>query len=256
MILYKYLPPERIDVFRSSSIRVTQPCALNDPHDALVAIRSRLEEQNGPDEAVGDDFKVERFHARMFREELSKQIGVLCLTDNPTSTLMWSHYALSHTGFLLHFDSRGSFFDRKLNWRHRQYGVTESTFGNLAAPSEVTYFKTRQIYYTQDGIPWDVLYQKSEDWKYESEFRSLMNLSEGDVLPETRNDRWPVYLFSIPSDSLTGVTVGLATDDTVAKEIRKICASRELECWRIRPDHLNFELHHTLEEKGDMRLSQ
>ena len=34
MIFYKYLPPERIDIFQNRLIRFTQPNALNDPFEA------------------------------------------------------------------------------------------------------------------------------------------------------------------------------------------------------------------------------
>jgi hypothetical protein len=40
MILYKYFPCERIDVLESLLIRFTQPKALNDPQEAIVALES------------------------------------------------------------------------------------------------------------------------------------------------------------------------------------------------------------------------
>ena len=35
MIVYKYLPPSRIDVLEDSRIRFTQPAALNDPFETF-----------------------------------------------------------------------------------------------------------------------------------------------------------------------------------------------------------------------------
>jgi hypothetical protein len=38
MILYKYLPPERLDILESFAIRVSPPIALNDPQESLLLL--------------------------------------------------------------------------------------------------------------------------------------------------------------------------------------------------------------------------
>ncbi|MFQ2730618.1 hypothetical protein ACK3YQ_08160 [Aeromonas caviae] len=42
MLLYKYLPPERIDVLKNRSIRFSQPIAFNDPFEFKPVIESTL----------------------------------------------------------------------------------------------------------------------------------------------------------------------------------------------------------------------
>ncbi len=37
-MLYKYLPPERIDVLKNSRIRFSQPSSLNDPYERIKLI--------------------------------------------------------------------------------------------------------------------------------------------------------------------------------------------------------------------------
>ena len=43
-------------------------------------------------------------------ERLSQQVGILCLTEVPDSLLMWAHYADSHKGFLVGFNTTHTFF--------------------------------------------------------------------------------------------------------------------------------------------------
>lgn len=40
------------------------------------------------------------------RDLYYRDFGVLCLTRDPTSILMWSHYGKNHTGFAIEFDYR------------------------------------------------------------------------------------------------------------------------------------------------------
>ncbi len=239
--LYKYLPPPRIDVLRNQSMRISQPCALNDPHDALIAVRSRLEEHDGGARVRADDFKVERIYARSLQEAFSGQIGVISLTAEPTNTLMWGHYAGSHAGFLLHFDQDSALFQQKLVWREQPYRALH-TYEGLPYPSEVVYSDERKIYYIEDGVPWDVLFQKSLAWSYEREFRSLMNLSEGVLSAGISGNRWPVYLLPLPPGTITGVTFGVATDESLRQEIRELTMEQNIPLFQIRMQHLTYVL--------------
>lgn len=238
--LYKYLPPSRIDVLRSKAIRVSQPCALNDPHDTLVTVRSHLEEQHGDGPVIQDDFFVERLYAQQIREDYSAQIGIISLSVTPVSTLMWAHYAESHTGFLIHFNQESSFFLRSLVWVDH-YGDRQ-IFKRLPYPSEVRYENTKEQLFIEDGIPWDFLFRKSDAWAYEEEYRSLMNLDDGKVLSGTENFPWPVYLVEIPEGAITGVTLGLACSPELREEIVSISSDLQIDTFEIRNDHLSYEL--------------
>src|SRR5207302_2679902 len=51
--------------------------------------------------------------SEMLSKNINKHIGVLCLTEVPDSQLMWSHYAGSHKGFVIEFDSQHSYFNQR-----------------------------------------------------------------------------------------------------------------------------------------------
>jgi hypothetical protein len=240
-VLYKYLPPNRIDVLERCAMRLSQPCCLNDPHDSLVAIRSRLEEQDGADRVIADDFQVEKYYATRLRQDYSRQIGVLCFSSDPLSVLMWSHYSIAHTGFVLHFDTDDSFFDRKLRWKGGVFGG-DSIFKGLPHPSPVTYSSVRKSYYLEDGIPWDVLFNKSEHWSYEREYRSLMNLSDAELVESSKDDIWPVYLIHFPSSAINGATIGLAATHDTRERVVSVCRELGVPVYQVRQNHLSFEL--------------
>lgn len=241
-ILYKYLPPTRIDVLEKQVMRLSQPCTLNDPHDALPAIRSRLEEKYGDDAVIADDFSVERIYSRSIREDYSRQLGVLCFSANPHVHLMWSHYCLNHTGYLLHVKKDHDFFTRKkFNWTSL-YDV-QYQYDGLPYPSKITYTDKRKIYYLEDGIPFDVLFQKSHHWAYEEEYRSLMNLIDAKIDDETKNNPWPVYLLELPKGLIVGATLGLDANDDTIQRVKTACKALSVPAFRVIADHLTYELH-------------
>jgi hypothetical protein len=80
-ILYKYYPPERVDIFQNWSIRFSHPGTFNDLFDS--------------------DLKPHDQRSRGARLKNSYTVGVFCMTTDPDSPLMWGHYAASHTGFVL-----------------------------------------------------------------------------------------------------------------------------------------------------------
>src|SRR5260221_12186075 len=91
--LYKYLPPERIDVMEGMRLRFSAPSEFNDTFDADYLVPRN----QGP-------------RAVMNRLQLRNRLGIACLTERPDDHLMWVHYAKNHTGFVLGFNPREPFF--------------------------------------------------------------------------------------------------------------------------------------------------
>jgi len=87
--------------------------------------------------------------------KLIEKIGVLSLSTNPNSILMWSHYSLNHTGLVFEFSTanKSTCFDmyHKIDYSEK-YDLLSYTEEN----------KTE--------IP-KLMLTKHKDWKYESEFR-------------------------------------------------------------------------------------
>jgi hypothetical protein len=95
-VLYKYLPPDRIDILENMKIRFNPPSEFNDTFDAdyLVPISQGVK-------------------AKSDRLRLRAGLGIFCLTERPNDHLMWVHYARNHSGFVIGLNARASFLSRQ-----------------------------------------------------------------------------------------------------------------------------------------------
>jgi hypothetical protein len=106
--LYKYCPPERIDILERLQVRFSPPSEFNDTFDSYQLIPA----------LSGMEAKRERLRLR-------RCLGILCLTARSDSHLMWANYAKNHTGFVIGFDAHAPFFEegdrvlRKVQYRRK-----------------------------------------------------------------------------------------------------------------------------------------
>ena len=103
---------------------------------------------------------------RVMHNKFDDHLGALCLSEVPDSLLMWSHYASSHAGFVLEFDSRNDHF-------HRQ----ESDEDELRHLRRIQYRDARPSAALSDLDPVEMFLVKSVHWAYEREWRMLHALS-------------------------------------------------------------------------------
>jgi len=135
-ILYKYLPPDRIDILENRRLRFSRPTDFNDTFDSDFLIPK----------SQGIGAKAARYH-------LKNQLGVLCLTAQADNHLMWVHYAQNHTGFILGFNSHARFFSEKDRILRK---VTYQDRPNVLSNADL-----------------NVCFYKSNAWKYEREWRCV-----------------------------------------------------------------------------------
>jgi len=141
--LYKYFSPDRIDILESMKLRFSPPSSFNDTFDAHYLV---------PKEQ-GQKGKINRILLR-------NRIGIFCLTEQANNHLMWVHYARNHTGFVLGFDARASFFREDGRILRR-----------------VTYGKGPQVFAEPDET---VCFRKSVEWKYEQEWRCIRSFQSNE----------------------------------------------------------------------------
>src|SRR5712692_8115333 len=145
-VLYKYFPPERISVFENMELYFSRPSEFNDTFDA--------------DYLVPKSQGRKALTARMlFRNTM----GIVCFTERPNDHLMWVHYARNHTGFVLGFNARASFFQE-----------------NNRVLRNVVYRWGPKVFSEADM---NVCFYKSAHWKYEQEWRCVrsFDISESRV---------------------------------------------------------------------------
>lgn len=135
-VLYKYLPPERIDILENMELRFSRPSEFNDTFDTHYLVP-----------------KDQGSKGKAARLLLKNKLGIFCLTERPDNHLMWVHYARNHTGFILGFNGNASFF--RENDRILRKVIYRS--GPKVLP--------------EAGM--NACFYKSDQWKYEQEWRCV-----------------------------------------------------------------------------------
>lgn len=138
-------------------------------------------------------------------QNATQTIVVLSLAENRDSLLMWAHYAASHTGFLIGFDS------------NQKILLIDSPHRLMA---KVTYTTERPKKTTFEEISNDeLLLTKSKEWEYEGEWRILDSLYSADgEPPKGAPDCWP---FKFNPQAIREVIVGCRSENLIG-EIEKI----------------------------------
>jgi hypothetical protein len=130
-----------------------------------------------------------------FDEEFNKHFGVLCLSELWDSILMWGHYAYSHEGFVIGFDTKHPFFNQRRS--------PSDEFGFLR---QVRYQTSRPIVSLMSSGALEWFETKADVWAYEREWRMFLVLSQAaEVKPLGAT---LLHLFEFPSDCVTEVILG------------------------------------------------
>jgi hypothetical protein len=213
---------------RDQKIHCSNPANLNDPWDCRPWLDSRsLQDPEVLQKVVAwfhrpakqplrPDLK-QRWEARLrndpkeqakFMDGQSKAIQrmvskrrIYCLTPDPDSTLMWSHYAENHRGICLEFGVDNPLFIRALQVLYREQYP-------LWIPHEFEAQQERTV---------EMILTKAEDWGYEKEFR-LISVPNA---PVSNTLRVQDDYFSLPSGALKSVIAGCQADYDAVKAIVK-----------------------------------
>src|ERR1035438_115641 len=76
--LYKYYPPERVDVIGTLEIRFSAPSEFNDTFDTQHQLSTTLEAQSTPKQAL-----IAKARSRIAQARFRDELGVFCLTAQP-----------------------------------------------------------------------------------------------------------------------------------------------------------------------------
>jgi len=114
----------------------------------------------------GDDWKLKIKKFEKSIDKLFDDYLYYCVTNKNDSNLMWSHYASSHKGFCIEWDSN------KIKAEEVKY------------QSQIPNFNLLDLMKTHVGLGddakvgldiWQALRTKLDEWKYESEYRFQLN---------------------------------------------------------------------------------
>lgn len=224
MALYKYMTFENVKRVLNGTIRFTQPSAFNDPFEMVPELYAP--KNIGPDIDIQfsvtaprreseffelpEDFESERCNdivSRIIRHEFDQSIGTLCLSENPSSFLMWSHYADSYAGAVVEFDDTHEFFLGKfpMEYRARRPKKDISAYVCNQKPVPVSEFCTKPI-----------------DWKHEAEVRVVRSLSDCTRIDARDPRGYPVFVMDVPPECVTSVVMG-----------ERMCIANQRNIWNL-----------------------
>lgn len=236
--LVKYVPPERVDILETERIAFTPPLRFNDPFDFHPAVapmlnrahlrrfvsNSEAERQISKSESLTRKAKrrhrlelrrdlvnymrqeaepiAGKIQSRMF-QQMNQRGGVLCLTTVLDSLLMWAHYAASHRGFLLEFDSQSS------------------VFRQLGKPMKVHYSSKRPLCDATKTVDLSWFLTKSIEWSYEMEYRIVREFKHCQSVQKNGNT---IHVCPLPKQAIKAIYLGVnmekATRERAAIAVR------------------------------------
>lgn len=129
----------------------------------------RIEELNDDFELIGVALAVkkERITLRNIRRHLNVNNGVICMSKDWASPLMWAHYADSHKGMVLGFDVPARSY---LQVQYKKKRPTLKDMG-LDAVDSITVENIKRLLTT-----------KAHGWSYEQEYRAYVPLGSGEEI--------------------------------------------------------------------------
>jgi hypothetical protein len=248
--LFKYVPPERIDVLENEKIAFTPPDRFKDPFEFRVGItrgtlRNQLKEVIAEAELRAEltmpgyknlssrqrrKGRKEMFRkqnvSNEFQEAFQKsvqthswQLGILCLCEANDSNLMWYHYADGHKGFVMELDCKH-----------------ESIIG-LGKPWKVDYLEKPPAFDHTKPTP-EIFRFKPSYLKYEAERRILRQLNEF-ILGKDK-DGLPLYFWQLPREGLKAVYIGHRMEPKVRKRIIELLKGQRTQMFNVVPSRQDY----------------
>ncbi|MXY45189.1 MAG: DUF2971 domain-containing protein [Dehalococcoidia bacterium] len=218
-ILYKYVTARRaltcIPEVGDGTLRATQPAALNDPFEChvrpLYVFRDEAEENRklakiltdiNQSKPITEDYvgRARAEHSSLFTrelltEQLSTRFGIVSFTTQPCHPLMWSHYTIDGSGFVIGYDVA------ELTKLTGPNGcLTNVVYANQPVPI----MGPKVLVFPESNLP-KLLSVKSEHWNYEDEWRLIVELSRTIGTGEMGQRGQPINLVQVPNEAVVCV---------------------------------------------------
>ncbi|MEZ8111727.1 DUF2971 domain-containing protein [Vibrio splendidus] len=153
--------------------------------------------------------KAKEHASAVLTEKTNELIGVLSLTEKEDNLLMWAHYAESHSGYCIGFNSNHSFFNGKRSEKDEFYHLRK-----------VEYLPYRPSKLMVDMNGTDMFLLKSKVWEYEQEWRMCAVLPDADTIIDAIDS--PVHLFNFPADLIEEIIIGVNAKASLTEAILRI----------------------------------
>lgn len=170
----------------------------------------------------------------MLFDKIDEVLGVLSLCEIPDSLLMWAHYGVSHTGFVLELDPYHEHFNSPRSPKDELYHLRQVHYRDT---------RTRTNLVDLDGI--EMFLVKSVDWKYEHEWRIMRPLESSDKVINISGEK--IHLFKLPADSIKSVILGARASEELINQVRRTITETKdmshIKLYRCAPDESYFKIN-------------
>jgi len=134
------------------------------------------------------------FGSTMF-DKINQAVGILSLSEQNDSMLMWAHYTVRHTGFVVGFDASHEFFN-----------PPKDENDPISRLAKVEYCTDRPKVSVAQCTEDDLFFRKGTDWAHEQEWRLVRYLKDADDYRIV--DKHDCYLFEVPASCFREITFG------------------------------------------------
>jgi hypothetical protein len=170
-------------------------------------------------------------HKILMFEKIDSLLGALCLCEERYNLLMWAHYADSHTGFQLEFDSAH---------------IAKRKNGGEGPLHRVRYQERRPSGVLEELSEVEVMLSKSSHWSYEREWRVFGRFA--DAVETKPGKPHPICLFDVLPQAVTGVVLGARMDPCIETSIRDALRANgdlgHVQLYRAVPDQPHYFLNY------------
>jgi hypothetical protein len=246
--LFKYMPYRPL-FFTNLLLRFTPLSEFNDPFEGQVKTSSliphvgtRMKIFNGNFwEPLPEGEAIKLLNTRKMIVE--QELGVLSLSRSKHSLLMWAHYASNHEGIIVGFNSEHHFFNQDVPSKQDPPDRTL----HLGKVFPVVYDRIRPDADFGDNYR-NSLFQKSDEWMYEKEYRMFMRREDCDEIPvdSAGNKIKDINLFKVPETAITSILIGVRANKEAIKLdlIRALKINPNLSHIKIETAELHSDLYH------------
>ncbi len=253
MKLFKFLPPERVDIIEKERIACTPPERFKDPFEVLARFtpavskkiwedtfaefkateldpnlkrRQRKKQARLLKEKAKREIDLTEMHARLEQiatGKVRRNLGVICFGSGSAvqENLLWYHCADGHRGFVIELDSEHPDI-RKLGNLHKvSYGLPPVY--DIAQPPTM-----------------DLLTTKPPYLQYEAEYRIFCKLDS--CKPETVKGELTIYFRDLPKTCIKALHLGHRMDPSVEKRLLALLAGLPAEIYLHSPSGPAYDL--------------
>ena len=160
--------------------------------------------------------EVNTYLRTTFLERVSKDYGLLCMSMNPSSLVMWGHYCDKYRGIVIGFDGEWSIFKNKIGLRPVRY-VKE----RVKWDSSWRTGSNEELLFTEH-----LIYSKNAEWSYEYELRQLFTLSG--LKHKNLANGTSGYFLPIPPEIITSVYLGFRCSKELERKVHAALQKHQL----------------------------